>query len=313
MTVLILRRTLAGLAVVGAVFTVVFAILRVLPGDPVMLAANSDSGGAPPSAETIAALNAQYGLDRPLWQQYLTAVGDLVTGDWGTSVVTGQPVTTTLSEALPSTALLAGAALAVGGVVAFAISFVATFRPDSRMAQVFGQLPSLLVSLPTFAVGLVLIQVFAFTFHLVPGFGEGSASALVLPAITLAIPIAGYLAQILSAGMRDASTQPFVDVARAKGLGEVTVHLRHVARAAALPVLSAVGVLVGASLAGAVVVETVFSRSGLGRLVQQAVAAHDGPVLLAAVVASATIFVVLSLAVDLVGPVLDPRARERAS
>ncbi|MFD4367085.1 ABC transporter permease [Rhodococcus sp. NPDC058521] len=304
----ILGRVAAGAVVVWMVFTLVFAILRVLPGDPVSLAANADSVGVPPSATTIAALQAQYGLDRPLWQQYATALGDFVRGDWGTSVVTGQPVTTSLLETLPSTATLAAAALAIGAIAAFGLAFGATYRPEGILARVVGQLPSVLVSIPTFAVGLVLIQVFAFGLGLFPGFGDDGLSALILPAITLAIPIAGYLAQVMASGMREAASQPFVDVARAKGASDAAVHFRHVAPVTALPALSALGVLVGAALAGAVVVETVFSRAGLGRLTQQAVAAHDGPVLLAVVVTSAAIFVVATLTVDLVGPFVDPRA-----
>ncbi|MFI1459404.1 ABC transporter permease [Nocardia carnea] len=303
----ILGRVAAGVVVVWAVFTLVFAVLRVLPGDPVSLAANADSGGVPPSAATIAALRAQYGLDRPLWQQYVTALGDFVTGDWGTSVVTGQPVTTSLLEALPSTAALAAVALLLGAVAAFGLAFGATFRPEGVLARLVGQLPSILVSVPTFAAGLILIQVFAFGLGLVPGFGDDGVPALILPAVTLAVPIAGYLGQVMASGMRAAAAQPFVDVARAKGATEAAVHLRHVAPAAALPAVSALGVLIGAALAGAVVVETVFSRAGLGRLTQQAVAAHDGPVLLAAVVLSAAIFVVVTLAVDLIGPFIDPR------
>lgn len=303
----ILGRVAAGVVVVWAVFTLVFGVLRVLPGDPVSLAANADSGGVPPSPATIAALRAQYGLDRPLWQQYVTALGDFVTGDWGTSVVTGQPVTTSLLEALPSTAALAAVALILGAVAGFGLAFGATFRPEGILARLVGQLPSILVSVPTFAAGLILIQVFAFGLGLVPGFGDDGAPALILPAVTLAVPIAGYLGQVMASGMRAAAVQPFVDVARAKGATEAAVHLRHVAPAAALPAVSALGVLIGAALAGAVVVETVFSRAGLGRLTQQAVAAHDGPVLLAAVVLSAAIFVVVTLAVDLVGPFIDPR------
>ncbi|GAB18144.1 putative ABC transporter permease protein [Gordonia effusa NBRC 100432] len=309
MTRAILLRLAAGVGVVGAVFTLVFAVLRVLPGDPVSLAANADAAGGAPSQATIAALRAQYGLDRPLWQQYLTALGDFVRGDWGTSVVTGQPVTTTLLDALPSTAELALSALVIGAVTAFVLAFVATYRPDGIVARVVGQIPSTLVSLPTFAVGLVLIQVFAFGLHLLPAFGDDGAASLVLPAITLAVPVAGYLAQIMMSGMREAAAEPFVDVARAKGASDVAVHLRHVAPAAVIPTLSALGVLVGSALAGAVVVETVFSRAGLGRLTQQAVAAHDGPVMLATVVVSAAVFVVLTLAVDLVSPLIDPRAR----
>ncbi|MFD4402103.1 ABC transporter permease [Nocardia sp. NPDC058499] len=303
----ILNRLAAGVVVVWSVFTLVFAVLRVLPGDPVSLAANADSGGVPPSPATIAALKAQYGLDRPLWQQYATALGDFVRGDWGTSVVTGQPVTTSLLEALPSTAALAAGALVIGAFAAFVLAFGATLRPEGVAARVVGQLPSILVSVPTFAAGLVLIQVFAFGLGVVPGFGDDGVSALILPAVTLAIPIAGYLGQVMASGMRAAAAQPFADVARAKGASDAAVHFRHVAPAAALPAVSALGVLIGAALAGAVVVETVFSRAGLGRLTQQAVAAHDGPVLLAAVVVSAAIFVVVNLAVDLIAPFLDPR------
>lgn len=302
-------RLTAGVAVVWAVFTLVFLVLRVLPGDPVSLAADADSGGAPPSPATLAALRAQYGLDRPLWQQYLSAVGDFVRGDWGTSVVTGRPVTTTLLDALPSTAVLALSALALGAVVAFGLAFAATYRPNGIASRVIGQIPSVLVSLPTFAVGLVLIQVFAFGLGVLPGFGDRTPASAILPAVTLAVPIAGYLGQLMASGMREAAAQPFVDVARATGASDLTVHLRHVAPAAALPTLSALGVLVGSALAGAVVVETVFSRAGLGRLTQQAVAAHDGPVMLATVVVSAAIFVVVTAVVDIVGPLVDPRAR----
>lgn len=302
-----LARVGAGVVVVWAVFTVTFGILRVLPGDPVSLAANADSSGAPPSSATIAALRAQYGLDLPLWRQYLNALGDFVSGDWGTSVVTGQPVTSSLLEALPSTAALAVAALAIGATSGIGLAFGATLRPEGLLARVLGQVPLVMASIPTFAVGLVLIQVFAFGLRVVPGFGDNGASALILPAVTLAIPIAGYLGQVMATGMRAAASQHFVDVARAKGASESAVHLRHVAPVAGLPTVSALGILVGASLAGAVVVETVFSRPGLGRLTQQAVAAHDGPVLLAVVVMSAAIFVVVTLAVDLISPFIDPR------
>ncbi|WOC12164.1 ABC transporter permease [Gordonia sp. MP11Mi] len=305
-------RLAVGVAVVWAVFTLVFGILRVLPGDPVSLAANADASGAPPSPAAIAALRAQYGLDRPLWQQYFAALGDFVRGDWGTSVVTGRPVTTSLLEALPSTATLAAAALVLGALAAFALAYVATYRPDGVLARVVGQIPSVLVSMPTFAVGLVLIQVFAFGLRLLPGFGDDGFAALVLPAVTLAVPVAGYLGQVMAAGMREAAAQPFVEVARAKGASDAMVHLRHVAPAAALPALSALGVLVGSALAGAVVVETVFSRVGLGRLTQQALTAHDGPVMLAVVVVSAVVFVVVTLIVDLIGPLVDPRARGAA-
>lgn len=305
-------RLAIGVAVVWAVFTLVFAILRVLPGDPVSLAANADGGGAPPSPATIAALRAQYGLDRPLWQQYVSALSDFVRGDWGTSVVTGRPVTTSLLEALPSTAELAAAALMLGALVAFVLAFSATFRPHGIVARIVGQIPSVLVSMPTFAVGLVLIQVFAFGLHLLPGFGDDGPAALVLPAVTLAVPVAGYLGQVMASGMRDVAQQPFVDVARAKGASDLSVHLRHVAPAAALPALAALGVLVGSALAGAVIVETVFSRMGLGRLTQQALVAHDGPVMLAVVVVSAVVFVVVSLVVDLIGPLVDPRGRAAA-
>ena len=302
-------RALAGVGVVLAVYTVVFAVLRVLPGDPVSLAANADAGGAAPSPSTIAALRAQYGLDRPLWAQYLGSLGDFVRGDWGTSVVSGRAVTDTLLDALPSTAELAVSALVLGVVGAYAIAFAATYRPDGLVSRLVGQVPSVLVSVPTFAIGLVLIQVFAFGFGLMPAFGDDGPAALVLPAITLAVPVAGYLGQIMTAGMREAASAPFVEVARAKGASDVSVHLRHVTPAALLPAVSALGVLVGAALAGAVVVETVFSRAGLGRLTQQAVSAHDGPVMLASVVLSAAVFVVVTLIIDLVGPLIDPRSR----
>lgn len=312
MTRYLASRVLQAIWVLWAAFTISFVVLYLLPADPVSIAADGAGAGTPVDKAAIAELQARYGLDRPLWEQYWTALGHAVRGDLGHSIVTGQPVTGAIGDALPATLELAGLALlfATVGGVALAIAAAYTRRPWLRSA--LGALPSVGVSVPTFWTGLLLLQLFSFQLRWVPAFGGHGIAGTILPALTLGLPIGAVLAQVLSAGLRSTWRQPFVDVALAKGGSRWWVQRKHVLRPASVPTFTIAGVLVGNMLAGSVVVETVFARQGVGRLTQTAVLAQDIPVVQGIVLLTSTVFVTVNLAVDLLYPVLDPRIATRS-
>jgi len=160
---------------------------------------------------------------------------------------------------------------------------------------------------PTFWVGLLLLQVFSFQLRIFPAFGDQGASSLVLPAITLALPTGAVIAQVLATSMTTTWKQPFVESARAKGVSRLRVQTKHVVRLSSIPAFTIAGVLVGNLLAGSVVVETVFSRAGVGRLTQTSVLAQDIPVVQGIVVLTSLVFVLVNLLVDLFYPLIDPR------
>lgn len=305
----LISRALQACWVLWAAFTLSFVVLYLLPADPVAIAADSGAAGTPVDAAALDELRARYGLDRPLWDQYLTALGHAVRGDLGHSISSGRPVTTAIGEALPATVQLAGLALllAVGGGVGLAFAADHTRAPWLR--GLLAALPPVGVSMPTFWTGLILLQLFSFQWRLTPAFGGEGLRGTILPALTLALPIGAVLAQVLSAGLESTWRQPFTEVALAKGGSRWWVLRRHVARPASLPALTIGGVLVGNLLAGSVVVETVFAREGVGRLTQISVLAQDIPVVQGIVLATALVFVTVNLLVDLVYPLLDPRIR----
>ncbi|MEU0876620.1 ABC transporter permease [Nocardia brasiliensis] len=305
-------RVLQAIWVLWAAFTISFVVLYLLPADPISIAADGAGAGTPVDKAAIAELQARYGLDRPLWEQYWTALGHAARGDLGHSIVTGQPVTGAIGDALPATLELAGLALlfaTVGGVT-LALAAGYTRRPWLRSA--LGALPSLGVSVPTFWTGLLLLQLFSFQLRWVPAFGGHGIAGTILPALTLGLPIGAVIAQVLTAGLASTWRQPFVDVALAKGGSRWWVQRRHVLRPASVPTFTIAGVLVGNMLAGSVVVETVFARQGVGRLTQTAVLAQDIPVVQGIVLLTSTVFVTVNLAVDLLYPLLDPRIAARS-
>jgi len=163
------------------------------------------------------------------------------------------------------------------------------------------------VAVPTFWVGLLLLQLFSFRLHLFPAFGEGGVDHLILPAVTLALPTGAVIAQVLAASLESTRRQPFIDAARAKGVSRLRIQTRHALRLSSIPAFTIAGVIVGNLLAGSVVVETVFSRAGLGRLTQMSVMAQDIPVVQGVVVFGSLVFVLVNLVVDLLYPLIDPR------
>ncbi|KUN29922.1 peptide/nickel transport system permease protein [Streptomyces sp. TLI_55] len=303
----VIKRLAQAVGVLWAAYTVSFLVLDFLPGDPVtaMAGAGMDSGDVDPAR--LAALRHEYGFDKPILAQYADYLGRAVRGDFGDAVSTGRPVTSTLADALPQTLQLTGAALLLAVLLGGGLAVVATYTSQRWLRQLLLSLPPLGVSVPTFWVGLLLVEVFSFRLHWFPAFGNDGLRGLVLPALTLAIPTGALVAQVLAKSLLTALDQAYVETARAKGAGRWRVHLRHALRNASLPALTVVGLLVGQLIAGSVVVETVFSRDGLGRVTAAAVTVQDIPVVQGVVVFGALIFVATNLLVDLVYPLLDPR------
>ncbi|MDX6743126.1 ABC transporter permease [Actinocorallia sp. A-T 12471] len=303
----VLLRLGQAAVVLWAAYTVSFLVLVLLPGDAVAALTGAAGAASSVSPERLAELRREYGVDEPPLVQYAAQLGDAVTGDLGASFATGRPVTALLAEALPPTLTLTLSALTLALVLGAGIALAATYGSRPWLRQLLLSLPPLVASVPAFWVGLMLIQLLSFRFRLFPAFGDDGVRGLVLPALTLAVPTAAIIAQVLARSLMTALAEPYVRTARAKGAGPVRVHVRHALRNASLPALTVAGLLVGGLLANSVLVETVFSRNGLGRVVVSAVTTQDIPVVQGVVVLSAAVFVAVNLLVDLLSPLLDPR------
>lgn len=307
MTRFIINRVLQSILVLWAAFTISFVLLQLMPGDAVLIRfVGGDLGLSP---EAVARIREFYGADAPVWQQYLSTLGNFITGDFGDSITSGVPVSTEILTNLPPTLWLAGLGFSVAVLAAVIIAFLATLAPFAWLRGVFHAFPGLMISIPVFWLGIVLIQVFSFRLGLISVIAPGPWERLILPVAAIAVPIAAPLAQILLRNLDAVSTQPFVSVARAKGASRSWVLLHHVAGNAALPVLTIAGVLFGELLAGAVITETVFGLNGVGRLAERSVRFQDAAVLQAVVVLAAFGYVIINLVVDLLYPLLDPRLR----
>lgn len=306
----VLRRAGQAAIVLIAAFTATFFLLQLLPGDAILIKFSDPSLGLSPAQ--LDDIRATYGADVPWGEQYLHAGLGFLAGDFGYSTQYGTPVRTMLAEALPATLLLAALGLLVAVVLAVVIAALSALAPFAWLRDGLRQVPGLFVAVPVFWLGILLIQVFSFGLGWVPIVGADPVGGLILPVLTLAVPISAPLAQVLVRSIDRVQAQPFVTVVRAKGAPPAWVLTRSVARNAAVPTLTIAGVLFGELVGGAVVTETVFGRTGIGRLTEQAVANQDIPVLQGVVLLSALGFVVISFAVDLATPLIDPRQRRSA-
>lgn len=303
----ILSRVGQAVIVLWAAFTLSFVLLQAMPGDAVLIKFLNPEYGLSP--EQIADIRAAYDVDGTIVTQYLTSLGNVVTGNFGYSVQAGVPVSAQLAVNLPATLKLASLGFLAAVLLAALIAFLSSLSAGSRLRGRLQAVPSLFISIPVFWLGIMLIQIFSFRLRLVSVINPGPWESLILPVLTLAVPISAPIAQILIRNLDELETRPFVPVARAKGASRGRVLWRHVVRNAILPVLTIAGVLFGELLAGAVVTETVFGLSGIGNLTERAVSNQDLAVLQAIVIVSAAIFVTINLVVDLAYPFLDPRLR----
>ncbi len=294
-----------ALLVLWAGFTVSFVLLQLLPGDAIAIKFQNPELGL--NAAQIAQMRTAYGADAPLWRQYLESLSGALRGDFGFSLQAGVPVSALLAASLPATLRLAALGFTLALVIAVLLAALSTLSYGRVLRRAFAALPSLFVAVPTFWLGITLIQLFSFQWRLIPVINPGFWEGLILPVMTLAVPISAPLAQLLIRNIDVVMHQPFVTVARAKGASHRGVLWRHVARNALLPVLTVAGLLLGELIAGALVTETVFGLNGLGQLTRDAVNNQDLAVLQAIVLVAALGFVFINLLVDLLYPLLDPR------
>lgn len=305
-----LRRALQAVVVLLGVSVIVFALVHVVPGDPIRVAL-----GTRFDPDTYAALRERAGFDRPLVVQYVTWLGSALTGDLGVSFRSGQPVATTLLDRLPATVALAVAALVVALVIAVPLGIVSALRSGSvwdYLASVFSQIG---ISVPDFWLAILLILLFGLTLGWLPSTGYVPLTEdpwqwlrhLVLPATAVGVVSGSVITRFVRSSVLEALGEDYTRTARAKGLRETVVVNRHVLRNALVPVVTVTGLQLAYLLGGVIIIEAIFAWPGLGRLAYQAVQARDYPVLQGAVLLFATIFLLVNFVVDLLYAWLDPR------
>lgn len=320
----IARRLAQGVIVIFAVATLVFVLLRVAPGDPLAVLGEQPQL----SADAVERLRRTFGLDQPVPVQYVRYLANLARGEFGVSLTQHRPVLAAIGDALPNTLLLAAAALLVDFAVGIGVGVVQGARGRSRTDAVLSLVTITLYSTPVFWLGLVLLVLFGQTLGWFPAGGTidpiGHAALplagrmldrlrhLVLPALTLGLAAAGYTARHQRSAMLEAIGQDFIRTARAKGLRERTVVLRHALRNALLPTITLAGIAFPVLLSGTVLVETVFSWPGMGRLAADAIGRRDYPVVTGAAILAAVMVVLGNLLADLAARLADPRIRRSA-
>ncbi len=294
----------ATLVVLGAM-VMVFMMLHLIPGDPVQVL----FGDAPVPKEQVEAVRHQLGLDLPLDQQFLRYVRQTVSGDLGRSLKTNRPIVADLRRAIPYTASLAVTAmlLAVGGGTLCGI--VSAVRHNTWLDNAVTTVALAGISLPTYWTGLLLIWAFSIKFNWFPITGQGTVRHLVLPAITLGWYAGAILTRLVRSGMLEVLRQDYVRTAQAKGLSTRTVLVQHALRNALIPVITVASIQLGTMLGGAVVVETVFARDGVGRMLVNGILQKDFPTVQGAVLLVAIVYSVTNLVADVSYGFIDPRIR----
>ena len=287
---------------------VIFLLLRFSPGDPaeVILAQHGEYAV---DRETVAQLRREWGLDLTLPAQYGRWLTQVLRGDFGRSFATSRPVGELLAERLPATLLLSGAALLVALLVALPLGILSAVRSGGLLDGVCRLVALAGVSMPSFWLGLLLVWTFSIRLGWLPAIGSGTARHVILPTIALAAGVAATQTRLIRASLLEVLAQPYVDVARAKGLSERLVVVRHGVRNALIPSVTALALSLGGLLGGAAVIETVFAYPGLGKLAVDAIGARDYPVIQAYALLMTLVFIVSSLLVDVVYGLIDPRIR----
>ncbi|WP_049924394.1 nickel ABC transporter permease [Halopiger djelfimassiliensis] len=301
-------RLATSLVVTFGVSVVTYGLVFLTPGDPAEIILTQQLDRQPSAAE-IEAFRAEHGLDDPIPIQYLDWLTDVLRGDLGTSYYSDTPVSTLIVEALPPTLELALASMAVALAISIPVGVVSAVHRGTPIDYA-SQLGSLVgVSMPNFWLGYLLILVFALTLETVPVAGAGSVGHLVLPAVTLGSGMAAVVTRLVRSSMLEVLDEAYLDTARTKGLREQIVVYKHALRNALVPVVTVLGLQLGSLLNGAVVVEIVFQRPGLGTLLVDAVFERNYPVIQGVALFTAVVFVATNLLVDLTYRYLDPRVR----
>lgn len=303
MTAYLLRRVVHSLIAVWGVLTIVFLILH-LSGDPVLLLVPQGA-----TEEDIGRLRHDMGLDRPLVAQYSIFLWNAVRGDFGRSFLQRQPALDLVFDRVPATLLLSSVALLLSVTVGVTVGVVSAWKRNSWWDRIAMVLALVGQATPSFWIGIMAILIFAVWLKWLPPSGYGSPQQLILPAVTLGVLSMATTARVTRSSMLEILGQDFIRVARAKGLGERNILLRHALRNAGIPVVTLVALELGVMLSGAVIVETIFAWPGIGRLAVESILARDFPVVQAIVFLSSVIYILLNLLTDLVYTLIDPRIR----
>ncbi|MCC7023953.1 MAG: ABC transporter permease [Thermomicrobiales bacterium] len=306
MTRYLVQRLILAVPVLLGVSIVVFLMLHLLPGDPALAMLAGQSGI---TSEDVDRIRRQLGLDQPLPVQYLTYIGRVLHGDFGESVHSHRPVLEMIAEQAGATIQLAVAAMVIAVTMGIVLGTISALRQNtwvdtlSMLVALFG------VSMPSFWFGLILIYIFSLQLGWLPVTGQGGWQRLVLPAIALGMDFSAITARLVRANLLEVLRQDYILTARAKGLRNQAVIARHALRNAMIPVLTIIGLQLGNLLGGAVVIETVFAREGIGRLAVTAILSKDFPLVQGIVLVAAVVYVSINLLIDLSYATLDPRIR----
>jgi peptide/nickel transport system permease protein len=298
------RRLMQSVIVIWGISLIVFFLLRLAPGDPVTMLLAETAG-----PEQIAEARAKWGLDRPIYVQYWVFLTKAVTGDLGNSLFFQQPALKVLMERMPATLQLSAVALFFSLSVAIPVGILSALKRDTIWDYLGTNLAMLGQAIPPYWLGIMLILLFSVNLGWFPTSGRGTVRHLVLPAITLGSVLMALVTRLVRSGMLDVLGEDYVRTARAKGLTERAVIVRHALRNILIPLVTVIGLQLGALFGGAVITESIFAWPGVGRLALQAINARDYPLVQASVLVISVVYVFLNLAVDLLYVYLDPRIR----
>jgi peptide/nickel transport system permease protein len=301
---MVLRRLAVGVFVMWAAVTFMFVLIRLAPGDPATVLLGPDA-----TPQQIEDLSRRLGLDGPVIGQYWMYLVNVVHLDFGESFRYGSAAMPVVLTRLPATIQLTLAATVIAVVVGLTLGLIASRRPDGRVDRAVSAFSILLQGMPTFWVGIMLILVFALRLRVLPSSGYGGFENLVLPAVTLALPFTAIVARISRSSLTESMREPYIQTAISKGLSDGEALWGHAMRNSMAPVVTIIGLQMGALLGGAVVVENVFAWPGLGTLIVQSVSGRDYAVVQAAALLIAFIVLLLNLAADIIYAFLDPRVR----
>ncbi len=307
----VVQRLIAAAPTLIAVLTLVFVIVRIVPGDPALVILGDQA-----TPEAITALRARLGLDRPLHEQYFEFLFASLTGDFGTSLVTGRPIVSEVAAVLPHTLDLTGAAMVIGTAVGVPVGIWAALHRN-RAIDVAARILSLLgLSFPVFVSGIFLLLLFALHWKIFPVIGNANLAdpvdrihKLVLPAITLGLVMAAYITRVTRSAMLHVLSEDFIRTARAKGVPWRAVVWKHGLRNALIPVVTVVGLYVGILIGNSVLTEIVFNRPGLGKIIVGALNQRDYSMLQGLMVIYCFLIVVVNLITDLTYGLIDPRVK----
>jgi ABC-type dipeptide/oligopeptide/nickel transport system permease component len=286
----------------------VFGMIHLIPGDPIKIMLQ----GSNATPEQVASLRRQLGLDLPLAEQYLTYMSRVLSGDFGRSIRTGSSVFNEFAAVFPNTLILALAAMAIAMLIGLGLGIVAGVRPGGIVDAILSTFSLIGVGVPPYLLGMFAILVFSLTLRWLPATGEGGWDHLILPAIALGWSFAAILARLMRSSLIEVMRSDYILTARAKGMGGWDVLRVHALRNALIPVVTVLGIQFGVLLGGAVVVEMVFARRGVGRLLVEGILNRDFPMVQGVVLILAALFLLVNLAVDILYGVLDPRLRRAA-